>query len=328
VHSLRTNPRFAPWAQIAVQLGLEDAIGLPIRVEGKAWGVICIYSTQPASFDDEETALLQEMADDLGFGIQTLRIRQDRQALEDTLRRTNEQLEQRVVERTRALEEANKELEAFSYSVSHDLRAPLRAIDGFANLLNQDFGSSLNATGQDYLARVRRATQRMAALIDDLLDLSRISRAEMAVKEVDLTAIASDIAGELVSSDPDRRVSFEIAPNVGARGDPGLLRALLQNLLDNAWKYTGKTAEPRIAFGTTETPQGERIFYVSDNGVGFDSDSAGRLFQPFIRLHRAEDFPGTGVGLATAARIVSRHGGRIWAQAKPDEGATFYFTLP
>lgn len=327
VHSLRTNPRFAPWAQIAVKLGLEDAIGLPIRVEGKAWGVICIYSTQPASFDDEETALLQEMADDLGFGIQTLRIRQDRQALEDTLRRTNEQLEQRVVERTRALEEANKELEAFSYSVSHDLRAPLRAIDGFANLLNQDYGSSLNATGQDYLARVRRATQRMAALIDDLLDLSRISRAEMAVKEVDLTAIASDIAGELVSSDPDRRVSFEIAPNVGARGDPGLLRALLQNLLDNAWKYTGKTAEPRIAFGTTVTPQGERIFYVSDNGVGFDSDSAGRLFQPFIRLHRDEDFPGTGVGLATAARIVSRHGGRIWAQAKQGEGAVFYFTL-
>lgn len=118
-----------------------------------------------------------------------------------------------------------------------------------------------------------------------------------------------------------------IAPNVSAQGDPGLLRALLQNLLDNAWKYTGKTAEPRIAFGTTETPQGERIFYVSDNGVGFDSDSAGRLFQPFIRLHRAEDFPGTGVGLATAARIVSRHGGRIWAQAKPDEGMVFYFSL-
>ncbi len=328
-HDLCSSAHCLPWAGSTDTPGPKDSICLPIRIDGKDWGMICIYSNseQAASFDTEEVLLLQELADNLGFGIHTLHLWAERQALAGELQKSNQRLEQRVVERTRALEEANKELEAFSYSVSHDLRAPLRAIDGFANLLSQECNSSLGVTGQDYLARIRRAAQRMATLIDDLLDLSRISKAEITVSQVALSNLVSDIATDLVTHAPERKARFEIAPDITASGDSGLLRALLQNLLENAWKYTGKRPEPQITFGSAESPQGERVFYVADNGVGFNSNDAEQIFQPFCRLHRAEDFPGTGVGLATAARIVSRHGGRIWAQAEPDKGATIFFTL-
>lgn len=327
VRNLAHNPRFAPWRKAAIEQGIEDAIGLPVRVDGQVWGVVCLYSTQPDAFDESETQLLQEMADDLGFGIETLRVRQNQLALEKALRESNEHLEKRVQERTLALEEANRELEAFSYSVSHDLRAPLRSIDGFAKLLGQEYGAALDAVGQDYLARIGKAARRMAALIDDLLELARITRAEMAVCDVNMSELATDIASELSSAEPHRQVSLDISPNLFVKGDPALLRVLLQNLLENAWKYTGKSTSPGIRFGLADQPSGERAFFVSDNGVGFDMTHAARLFLPFTRLHRAEDFPGTGVGLATAFRIVSRHGGRIWAHAEEGKGATFYFTL-
>lgn len=327
VHHLTSNSRFAPWQEAAIKLGIEDAIGLPVRVEGQVWGVISIYSAQPDAFDDNEIRLLQEMADDLGFGTEILRVRQNQLALEKDLREANERLEKRVQERTKALEEANRELEAFSYSVSHDLRTPLRSMDGFANLLGQEYGATLDVTGLDYLTRIRKAAQRMAVLIDDLLELARISRAEMTMRDVSLSELASDIASELASAEPHRQVRVEIEPSLVVLGDPSLLRVLLQNLLENAWKYTGKCADPEIRFGLTEVPSGGQAFHVSDNGAGFDMAHAARLFQPFTRLHRAEDFSGTGVGLATALRIVNRHGGRIWAHSDVGKGTTFYFTL-
>lgn len=327
VHQLRSNPRFSPWRELAIRLGIEDAIGLPVKVGGRIWGVICLYSTSSIAFDDNETLLLQEMADDLGFGIETLHARRKQQAMERALREANEQLERRVLERTKELEDANRELETFSYSVSHDLRSPLRAMDGFASLLTQEYGPVLDDKGLDYLARIRKATRRMAALIDDLLELARISKAEIIVRDVDLSSLASELLAEFSAADPRKGAKIDIESNLWVKGDPNLLRILLQNLLENAWKYTGKRSAPEISFGLTKGPLGEPAYYVQDNGVGFEMEHAHRLFQPFIRLHSTEDFPGTGIGLATVSRIVSRHGGRIWVQSEVGKGSTFYFTL-
>lgn len=327
VHQLRSNPRFSPWRELAVRLGIEDAIGLPVKVSGRIWGVICLYSTSSIAFDDNETLLLQEMADDLGFGIETLRARQAQKTLERTILEANEQLEKRVLERTKELEDANRELETFNYSVSHDLRSPLRAMDGFASLLAQEYGPVLDDKGLDYLARIRKATRRMATLIDDLLELARISKAEIIVRDVDLSALASELLAEFSAGEPGKGAKVHIEQNLQVKGDPNLLRILLQNLLENAWKYTGKCTAPEIRFGLTKGPLGEPAYYVQDNGVGFDMEHAHKLFQPFIRLHGIEEFPGTGIGLATVSHIVSRHGGRIWAQSAVGKGSTFYFTL-
>jgi signal transduction histidine kinase len=244
----------------------------------------------------------------------------------EQLRQMNAELERRVQARTAELENANRELEAFSYSVSHDLRAPLRAIDGFARALSEDCGTCLDATGQDYLARVRHGAQRMGMLIDDLLELSRVSRAALGPAMVDVTALAREITARLASSEPARVVTVEIAPALTAWADPRLLEIALTNLLENAWKYTVRTAQARIEVGA-RTQDGESVFYVRDNGAGFDMQYAGKLFGAFQRLHRADEFPGIGIGLATVARIVHRHGGRVWAEARPGEGASFYFTL-
>lgn len=243
------------------------------------------------------------------------------------IRLLNTELEQRVRERTTQLAEANKELEAFAYSVSHDLRSPLRAIDGFSQALLQDYATHLEGPGRTYLERVRAATQRMGVLIDDLLLLSRVTRQEITREDVDLSAHVQEIFAELMRREPHRTVEIVIAPGSYARGDARLLRVMLDNLLGNAWKYTSKTAAACIQYGYWEEA-GEQIYFVRDNGAGFDMRYADKLFGAFQRMHKAEDFPGTGVGLATAARIIRRHGGRIWAEAEVDKGATFYFTLP
>ncbi|HLL56229.1 MAG TPA: CHASE3 domain-containing protein [Myxococcaceae bacterium] len=251
---------------------------------------------------------------------------QRREHAEEELRQLNQQLEERIRERTRELTETNAELEAFSYSVSHDLRAPLRAIDGFGQVLQEDHAAQLNEDGLDALRRIRAASKRMAQLIDDLLKLSRSTRGELKRTSVDLTNLVLGIVTELRAREPDRKVEVRVAPGITANADPHFLRIALVNLLDNAWKFTRGAPEARIEFGA-ETVDGERAFLVRDNGAGFDMAYVDKLFAPFQRLHRNADFEGTGIGLATVQRIIHRHDGRIWAEAAVGQGATFRFTL-
>jgi signal transduction histidine kinase len=225
------------------------------------------------------------------------------------------------------LEYKNKELEAFSYSVSHDLRAPLRGIDGFSQALLEDYTDRLDATGQNYLSRIRAAAQRMGQLIDDMLLLSRVGRVQLEREPVDLSAMAHAVAEELKRHDPERLIELEIQPELVTHADRGLMRVLLDNLLGNAWKFTARTADARIDFKIQAHESGD-LFLVRDNGAGFDMAHASTLFQPFHRLHAVTDFPGTGIGLATCRRILDRHGGRIWAEGAVGRGATVFFTLP
>jgi len=223
------------------------------------------------------------------------------------------------------LQASNRELESFSYSVSHDLRAPLRAIDGFSLALVEDYGDQLDDTAQDYLQRVRNSAQRMGMLIDDMLQLSRVNREELALQEVDLGEIAKAVMEELQAAEPDRQVELTMGPDLHVHGDPRLLRVMIDNLLGNAWKFTSRKPDAHIIFKhKADQPD---IFYISDNGVGFDMRHKDKLFGAFQRLHRVKEFPGTGVGLATVQRIIHRHGGRVWAEAREGEGATFYFSL-
>jgi PAS domain S-box-containing protein len=238
----------------------------------------------------------------------------------------NRELEQRVTDRTAQLETANQELEAFAYSVSHDLRAPLRGIDGWSLALLEDYGSELHLTARQYLERVRAETQRMGQLIDDLLKLSRLTRIELAHESVDLSSLARAIAGRLREAEPNRAMEFIVQEKLATGGDAHLLGIVLSNLLSNAVKFTGPRARARIEFGQTKH-RDELAFFVRDNGVGFDLAHAGMMFGAFQRLHKPAEFPGNGIGLATVQRVVRRHGGKIWADAKPDEGATFYFTI-
>jgi light-regulated signal transduction histidine kinase (bacteriophytochrome) len=220
----------------------------------------------------------------------------------------------------------NQELEAFAYSVSHDLRAPLRSIDGFTLALLEEYGPQLTGNGQDYLKRVRAAAQRMGSLIDALLGLSRVGRAELRWTNVDLTALADAVAAELQDAQNGRKVAFVRPEGLTARGDPRLLRVLLESLLGNAWKFTSRREAARVEFG--RMPAGESAaFFVRDNGAGFDMAYSQRLFGAFQRLHDQAEYPGTGMGLATVQRIVTRHGGRVWAEGEVDAGATVYFTL-
>ena len=249
-----------------------------------------------------------------------------RRRAEEEIFRLNQELEQRVQQRTAQLEATNKEMESFSYSVSHDLRAPLRALRGFTEVLLEAHASQLDSRGQDFLRRACGASVQMERLIEDLLKLAQVSRAELQMEEVNLSSLASDIAAELSNSDSARAVQFSIAPNCSARGDANLVRLALDNLLRNAWKFSSKRTEGRIEFGRIDGP--EPAFYVRDNGAGFDTAFSKKLFGVFQRLHKTSEFPGTGVGLATVMRIINRHGGRIWATGAVDQGATFYFTLP
>jgi signal transduction histidine kinase len=224
---------------------------------------------------------------------------------------------------TRQLERANRELDAFSSSVAHELRAPLRGVTGFTQILLEDHAAAVGPEVASYLTRIQSNVKRMGALIDALLGLARLSRVELERMPVDLSAQARTVFAQLAASEPHRVVDVSIQDGLHAAADPRLVRTLLENLISNAWKFTAQTASPRIAFGSDDG----RTLFVRDNGVGFDPERAGKLFSPFERLHNAEDFPGTGIGLATVQRVVHRHGGRIWAKAEVDAGATFFFTL-
>ncbi len=245
----------------------------------------------------------------------------------EALGKLNEDLEGHVRRRTAQLEVANRELEAFAYSVSHDLRAPLRAMSGYSQLLLEDYKARFDSDGRDMLGRMRDASQRMAKLIDDLLHLSRVTRMEMRREPVDLSTIARGTIAELRQLEPEREVEVVVADRLTASGDPVLLSVLLDNLLRNAWKFTSHKPHARIELGAARSPDGRLAFYVKDNGAGFDMAYASKLFGAFQRLHTEAEFPGTGIGLATVQRIVNRHGGRVWAEGAVGEGATFSFSL-
>ena len=258
------------------------------------------------------------------------RMLRERAALREAearIRSLNEELEQRVLERTARLEAANRELAELTYAISHDLRTPLRAIDGFSLVVMEDYGDRLDEEGRRCLSRVRHGAQRMGQLLADLLRLSRTNRGDLDPQPLDLTAKAHDVIEDLIRMDPHRQVRVVIAPGLKAMGDRHLIKVLLENLLCNAWKYSAQNPEARIEFGVRDG-QGEPVFFVQDNGVGFDMTYASRLFGAFQQLHSGQDYTGTGIGLAIAQRIVHRHGGLIWADAEPGRGATFSFTLP
>ncbi len=250
----------------------------------------------------------------------------DRKHAEAAILELNAGLERRVAERTAQLQAINKELEAFSYSVSHDLRAPLRSIDGFSKAVLEDYSHLLDAEGQDYLRSIRMASQRMSQLIDDLLKLSRVTRGEMQHEPVNLAELVRDIEGELRRAEPGRRVTLTVAPDLPVFGDPKLLRIALQNLVGNAWKFTSRRETATIEVGRQEQ-EGQAVYFVRDNGAGFSMKYADKLFGAFHRLHTASEFEGTGIGLATVHRIIQRHGGQIWAESEEGKGATFYFTV-
>jgi signal transduction histidine kinase len=275
------------------------------------------YSIRVRSTGDrDEVAFLIEAFNDMLAQIS---------ARDAALQQARDELEQRVQERTTQLVAANKELEAFSYTVSHDLRGPLEIVSTITYVLEKDYAGKLDAKGREFLADMQAAAKRMSDLINQLLTLSRVATSEMQQETVNLSALARQVAGEFERRTPQRQVEFVVGEGAVVEGDPTLLRVVIDNLMNNAWKYTSSQQRARIEFGWNQQDD-HRVYFVKDNGAGFDPASATRLFQPFQRLHSAADFPGTGVGLATVQRIVSRNGGRIWAEAALGQGATFYFT--
>jgi len=291
----------------------------PIRQDSNVIGILSIQSYKPDAYNEDDLVTLQALADHCAGALERIRAEQE-------VLRLNAELERRVGERTTQLEAINKELEAFCYSVSHDLRAPLRSIRGFSEVLLERYSPQLDDRAREFLQRSCQSALHMDRLIDDLLQLSRVSSADMQRQTVNLSTLAQGLAAELRKTDPSRPVEFAIASDLQAKGDERLLGIALDNLVRNAWKFTSKLPHAKIEFGTTNGAQ--PAFFVRDNGVGFNERYAGRIFGVFQRLHADSDFPGTGVGLATVQRIINRHGGRVWATGAVNKGATFYFSLP
>jgi len=307
-------------ATIAKRCNLHSALGFPILFGGEVIGVVDFLGRSMHEPDQKMLDMFTAIGNQIGQFIA-------RKKGEEAIQKMNVELEARVEHRTRELQTANKELDSFCYSVSHDLRAPLRAIGGFSRVLAENYEDTLDETGKNYLHRVISATERMSELIDDLLKLSRVSRNELVPVRVNMSEMAHAILTSLRQADPDRQVDILIADDLFADGDARLLRVVLQNLLDNAWKFTSRTTNARIEFGMQEQTD-KTIFHVRDDGAGFDMQYAAKLFGPFQRLHSLSEFPGTGIGLATVQRIIHRHGGDVWAEATIGQGASFYFSLP
>jgi signal transduction histidine kinase len=319
VDDLAAETRFSA-PPLFVEHGITSGLSVLVGPRDAPYGVLGAHSRHRRTFTQDDINFMQAMANLLGAAIARTRI-------EAELRRHRADLESIVQERTRLLEASNRELEAFSYTVSHDLRTPLRAIDGFSQILVRQHGPHLPPAAHGILAKIQDNARRMGHLIESLLGLSRLGRKQMSLQPVDLGALAEQVLAQLAASSPKRRVTTVIEPRLQAHGDPALLRVLMENLLGNAWKFSGGRSRARIEVGRL-ADAAEPTFFVRDNGAGFDMAHAHTLFQAFHRLHSAAEFEGTGVGLASVHRIVQRHGGRVWAEAQPDKGATFWFTLP
>jgi signal transduction histidine kinase len=323
------DPRLSERDRRSLQkYGHRSALRVSLLSEHGLLGVMYLLETErERTYTAEETRLAQAIGEQAAVALENARLYTQRREAEEELARLNVDLERRVEVRTAQLRAANDEMEAFAYSVSHDLRAPLRAIDGFSALVVEDAGDKLAPKDRENLARVRTAAQKMDQLIDAMLALSRLSRKQPEVGSVDLSELAVRVVQQLREQEPGRDVEVLIAPGCSVATDAGLLDAVLTNLIGNAWKFTGGREHAHIAFGEADV-DGERVFFVRDDGAGFDPSYAGMLFQPFQRLHAPDEFPGTGIGLATVRRIVTRLGGRCWAEGAVDEGATFFFTVP
>jgi len=314
-HSLPAGPD----KEALLASGVERYMAVPMIAGGELIGAIS-FGGPPGPFPRDRVGIAMEVATQLAIVIMQARLR-------ERVARQAQELELRVRARTKDLEAAIRELESFSYSVSHDLRAPLRSIDGFSQILLEEYHEKLDDDGKKHLARIRASAQRMGELIDDLLELARVSRAELRREPVSLSDIAHELVSELRNGERGRAVRCEIQDGLVAKADPRLMRVVLANLLGNAWKFTSKVPQASIAFGA-EPRSGNSAYFVRDNGAGFDAAYIDKLFQPFQRLHGESEFPGTGIGLATVQRIVHRHGGRAWAEGSVNGGATFFFTLP
>jgi len=305
-----------PLPSLLTDAGLHAALAAPITWSGTRYGVLGSYWVRTPFFIEDRIALIEILAGQIALVLRN-------NDLLSEVRTLNTELELRVGE----LDAANEELSSFAYAVSHDLRAPLRAIDGFSEILVQDKTEALGEDGREHLTRVRRAAQHMGDLIDALLELSRTSRAELRREPVDLSALAREIAGQHARQSPARAVSLRVEDGLQVEADERLLRSVLGNLIGNAWKFTRPVTAPTVEVGAVQH-NGSRAFYVRDNGVGFDATYKQKLFTPFQRLHSVREFEGTGIGLATVRRVIRRHGGETWAESVPGKGATFYFTLP
>lgn len=325
-NNIATDPQYQPWREKALSFGYESSIALPLISENIAFGSLNIYSAYADAFDLEEQQLLQELADELAFGIVALRDHSARLQAEAELVKYQEHLEELVAERTAELERSNNELESFSYTVSHDLRAPLRHINGYSHLLLDEYSEKLGEEGLNYLERTQDATQRMGDLIDHILKLARLNRQHLQLEPINLSNIAMDTLRQIQEQIPDREVKIDIAKNINAVGDRKLISLVLQNLLGNAWKFTENTDQPYIEFGVIGSDD-EPVYFVRDNGVGFDMHYVNKLFGTFQRLHHDHEFEGSGIGLASVQRIIERHGGQVWAEGSVGNGATFFFTL-
>ncbi|MDP4290106.1 MAG: GAF domain-containing protein [Bacteroidota bacterium] len=321
------DPVMSLWKEEALERNFRASIAFPIRLFGKVIGAFTIYVTEPHFFNQTEIDLLSQVTSDISFALEVIETEQKRLEAEKAIKKMNAELEQRVNLRTQQLEQANKELEAFTYSVSHDLRAPLRNINGWSQVLLDECKESLGENGLKYMDRVLSETLRMNNLIEDLMKLSRVTLIEKKKESVDLTGIANTIAHRLQDKPINHQLEIIVQPGLRATGDPRLLEIALTNLLENSYKFTGKLSHAVIEFGES-TIDGKQTFWVRDNGVGFDMANAKNLFGVFQRMHNQNDFPGTGIGLATVQRIIHRHDGIIWANSKINEGTTFYFTIP